>query len=510
MRVQSTTCGCFAVASAALVAIGHSKLLGDPDTYWHIAVGRDMLATGRVPTTDQYSYTFEGAPWFANQWLSECVLALLDRWTGFDGVLAAAVSLVAGAFALIGANCFQQGWRLLPTACLLTLVFGASAYNLVARPHLITLFLMPVMGAWLSNVESGKWSVRSLGALPVVSALWANLHGGVLGGLATVGLVFGGWIVVAWRGGRTPLRSRGDVALLAVCLIGSAGALCVNPYGPRMFEAWRAILSMDLPNLVIEHARLDPRRPEGWFVILLGLVYGVALGSTPWRSWRITWLAPLVWLALALTRIRHAPLFAGLAGVALAEIATHSAWRERLTRRGWLSAEPPRLERSLRWTWVLFGGPVAALLCAGAWHAGHPQSSLVARPLPRIWPAEILPALDGLPEPGDRPRRIFNDQLYGGFLIYHFPKGRVFIDGRCELHGEPRLRDYLAAQRDPSIIDAWLDAAPPDAAVVRNETPFDRYFANRSAWELVERSSRAALYARRDSEPSLGQPRAAP
>ena len=43
---------------------------------------------------------------------------------------------------------------------------------------------------------------------------------------------------------------------------------------------------------------------------------------------------------------------------------------------------------------------------------------------------------------------IFNDMLYGGFLIYHTPGLRVFIDDRWELYGDDFMRNYTGAGPD--------------------------------------------------------------
>jgi hypothetical protein len=41
---------------------GISFLLGDSDTGWHLRTGEWILAHGRVPTTDLFSYTKAGQP----------------------------------------------------------------------------------------------------------------------------------------------------------------------------------------------------------------------------------------------------------------------------------------------------------------------------------------------------------------------------------------------------------------------------------------------------------------
>src|ERR1700760_4005608 len=47
----------------------------DPDLWWHIKVGQDILATHRWPTVDPYSFTAAGQPWIAYEWLGDVLLA---------------------------------------------------------------------------------------------------------------------------------------------------------------------------------------------------------------------------------------------------------------------------------------------------------------------------------------------------------------------------------------------------------------------------------------------------
>ncbi len=54
----------------------------DPDVWWHIKVGQDILRTRHFPTIDPYSFTAAGTPWIAYEWLGEIVLALVHRSGG--------------------------------------------------------------------------------------------------------------------------------------------------------------------------------------------------------------------------------------------------------------------------------------------------------------------------------------------------------------------------------------------------------------------------------------------
>src|SRR5437016_7329341 len=62
-------------------------LLRDPDTLWHVGVGRLILQTGSFPWVDHLSHTFEGHPWIAEQWLSQVIFALMYNVGGWSAVI---------------------------------------------------------------------------------------------------------------------------------------------------------------------------------------------------------------------------------------------------------------------------------------------------------------------------------------------------------------------------------------------------------------------------------------
>src|SRR6266849_2836420 len=64
----------------------------DPDVWWHIKVGQDILRTYHFPTVDPYSFTAAGTPWIAYEWLGEIVLAWMYR---LGGVVSLCVFLIA-------------------------------------------------------------------------------------------------------------------------------------------------------------------------------------------------------------------------------------------------------------------------------------------------------------------------------------------------------------------------------------------------------------------------------
>src|SRR5215831_8965243 len=74
------------------------RLLSDPDTYSHIALGRWILEHHAVPTTDPFSATLRGTHWVAFEWLSQVAFAIAHELGGWAGVVALAAAAMAAAF----------------------------------------------------------------------------------------------------------------------------------------------------------------------------------------------------------------------------------------------------------------------------------------------------------------------------------------------------------------------------------------------------------------------------
>ena len=55
------------------------QVLGDGDTWSHVATGEWIIAHGSAPHADPFSHSMAGAPWTAHEWLSEVLLALAFR-----------------------------------------------------------------------------------------------------------------------------------------------------------------------------------------------------------------------------------------------------------------------------------------------------------------------------------------------------------------------------------------------------------------------------------------------
>jgi hypothetical protein len=351
----------------------------------------------------------------------------------------------------------------------------------------------------LRDIDDGRRQLSQLPWLIPVFIVWSNLHGAVLGGFGTLALVAAAWTGLRLLHATGPLMNSRDVGLLWLSVAGCALALFATPYGAGSLQAWWTIMSMSLPELIIEHAPLRPGSIEGFLVIVLGIAYLVIFAAAP-RSWaRPTYWLPMVWLVLTCLRIRHAPLFAIVAGIALADLLSQSRLSPWLNRRGWMRTLPSSLTplnalRALTMLLIM----MVPLAAAAVWLKHVGPLPLVgagwAHPAPRVWPAELLGPLTSYADTLPDGTPIFNEPILGGFLIDECPKLRVFIDGRCELYGEGFLRDFVAAWNDSERVNQWQKQFGFRAALVEADSPLRQYFDKNSQWRIVAQSPAAVFY----------------
>jgi hypothetical protein len=508
--------GIFILVWLVLMVGGRTRFFRDPGSFWHTVVGERMLTTHHMIYQDPFSFTFAGARWSPHQWLGECLMALAHRIDGLDTLLLLSVSSLAALYSWLAWRFIRSGLHWSVTLVIVALTLAASSSHFHVRPHIGTIIGMGITMAYLLDVEARRIRIARMFWLVPIYWLWSNIHGGMAGGLATIVLAAAAWTVV-WLVQRfraqgspdwspSPVERWSDVGLLIALIVVCAVTVVLNPYGIRLPQIWFEIMdSPVLPKIIQEHAPINLHRMEGQMVVVMATAYLLVLAGTLPARPRIAWLLPLVWLYLGCTRIRHAPLFAIAAALAMADMFPHTRWARSLLARGSDLFQPPVLkQKTISWRPALI--PVAlvavALCCQIARVSlpvlGHGWASLD----PAYWPVELTPALKErqYTDPSGTP--IFNEYLHGGYLIYFTPGYRVFVDDRCELYGDKWLADYVNAESGDATaqMEEWQRRYPQfNLALTRSGSSFDRYFEGSKDWAVIQKTEAATLYERRAS-----------
>ena len=499
----------FAAIWLLLVVAGRTKFFQDPGTFWHVAVGERIARMGFFDT-DPYTFTRNGAEWIPHQWLGEVAMAGAYRLGGMDLLLVLAAGILAAVFTVLGTRLMAVGLHPAAVAALLAVALACSAGHFHVRPHLGTIAGFAILLCVTSAVEHRRRPVKFLWWLVPLCWAWSNVHGGVLGGIATLAVILGGW-AAGYFIAHGPFQNRRDIGHAAAVFAACVGVCFLTPYGWKLPASWLQIYRMEsLPTIIQEHRPLN-FSTFGWQgVAAMGAVYLFAVASIPVRHWRMSYVVPLIWLLLTFTRVRHAPLFAVAAMVSLADLFPHTrlaAWLVRKNSDWYTPAEQPVAGAS-RGNWL---APVVLLLLAStATMAVRPADRLHPAWVKlddRLWPLDNMPILHALAEESPHRPRVFAEYHYGGPLIQHEPRCLVFIDDRCEVFGDQFLVDFVRTEAriragelpDPGKpLDDWQKQYDPfDLGLVSTGGGFDTMFASRPAeWKLVRRDDTSSLYAR--------------
>ncbi len=505
-----------ALLGLALGLRAHQLFNTDGDLARHLAVGRQILATGAIPVVDLFSHTRGGEPFVPYEWLSEVIFTLAYQQVGMAGVAVLAATLATLPFLLLVRWMVRDGANPFLALGLAAVGALASSMHWLARPHLFTLLLALLWTrALIRHRESG--SLRPLVALPPMMALWANLHGGFLVGFVVLGVFLVEAIsyqlsAISYRlsglrtedsGLRTQnpgLRTQnpapnGSLVAMSVAGVLSLAAVGANPVGyallPHVLGYFRSSFLVDN---TVEY--LSPNfhdlGPQLFMGLLLVAMVSLALRRKPVAVVDLGLL--LVWTGFALYSARNIPLFVAVCLPVVARLATEALEGSKgetgeRQHRGFaqrLAATERQMGRPL-----LPALAVALALSISLGAVGGPTLKLGFDPAD--FPVQALSRARDVGVHGN----LFNYFPWGGYVLYAgYPEHRVFIDGQTDFYGEELTRDYLTVARLEPGWEAVLERYQVGWVLFPHQSPLSQILGRTSGWKLAYEDQTADIYIR--------------
>lgn len=403
------------LAGAAFGATSARFAVRDSDVFWHLATGRELLASGPLGTDrfDHFSWTAAGTPLSVDQWLGQIAWYAayrLDEWRGIVALRSLAVfALIA---LVVGEAIARRPSRPLVGVIAALPAIAITRFVWVERPELFGFVCFAALLPLLRRGREG--SDRALVVAIGLLVLWANLHGSFALGVALA-------LLAAIEGA---LRDRPRRRAYAILALGSLVAVVATPAGIGTLGAPGSHL-LHPPREILEWSVPDPLSlPGAIWAATLGAVVATALLAPRPRPTDAIVLVPVA--LLSMTAARHMPLLCIAAAPYLADRAPEAiaAVLRRATRE-------PRAPRALpRGAW-LATAVISVTLLAGATLAAPREPDLGGYP---------VAALAALPKgPG-----LLNNYDWGGWLIWYAPDTPVFVDGRLVPYLPDVLDDYRA------------------------------------------------------------------
>jgi hypothetical protein len=404
-----------------LVFILARRDVPDPDLWWHLRNAQILLTQHRFPLADSYSYTARGAAVLPFEWLSELPYYLAYKWGGLPAVfwlvfiLCAAIVLGVYRLSYLASKDVKNSFVASVGGAILAAITIGARTLLFGWLYLVILLLI------LAAVREGrdKW----LWLLPPLFCLWINSHGSWPMGMVVFGIfIASGLVEGEWGHAYATRWSAPQLRKLLTAAGTSVAALFVNPAGYHLVAyAFEAMLGAHSSvGGVTEFASIDFHTPWGnvAMILILGTLLIAIFSREAWRLDEIAFSVLALYWSLTYSR------FLFLAGILLPPIF---AKRVKL-----MTAYERETDRPLP-------NAVALAVVLALFLVSAPRHWKFREPV--AYPEGAVAYMQAHGIQG----RLFHDYVWGGYLIWHAPELKVFVDGRWDPYANGVFNDYMAA-----------------------------------------------------------------
>jgi hypothetical protein len=400
----------YVIAATAVGVVAAARPLSDPDIWWHIRLGRQILANHALPHVETWSFTAAGLPWRPTAWLSDVVIGATYNALGYRGIIVLKLGFAIAVLAVLAWTLVRQS-----ESRIAAIVFTPAAITLVPflseRPQVASFLFVLWVGRECRLVLSGgrvnplKWGV--------LVWLWANVHGMWFIAPAFLGAA------IAFRLIDESPRDRAAAIHNAVAAAAAVIGAALTPVGPRLVI--QPLLVVRAAHRITEWQRTALWEPAffGFLVVLIILIYAWARQTDRIARSEILWAAAV--FLFSLVAARDVPV----ATLLLAPVAARAVHRLRPFSNPEATA-PASLAAAV-------AGICLCLIAAMA---------TTTRTVSKSEPVKLATKLTALS--GGRPVSVINDYDVGGYLVGTSPYIRVGLDGRTDTY-------------NPHFVDSYLD-----------------------------------------------------
>ena len=427
-----------ALLGSVLLAIAPQLLVAD--SWMTLVAGREIAQHG-LPSHEALTVMPLGHRWTDQQWLAQLTFYAADTAGGMRVAVLLDIALVTLTLGLGVAVARRRGASARSTliVAIFTLLVAPWSWQLRAQALALPLYVV-VLALAASDVR--KPTPRVFLALPLL-ALWANLHGSVLVGAATISLV--GVTGILRRLTAAPIAPSYPRSLALA--VASWACVLASPYALHLPGYYRVLL-VDSPVSKVVSEWQTPR-PNGWYLIFFGVALATAALAL-WQRRRLGWyeIAILAMTLAGSLRSGRGIVWFALAVLVLVPLALDGALGDR---------EPPARRR----LGVAVGTASLAVLSVILVTVAARPSSWYEQEWPGAAPRAVARAATTV----SGRKAVFPSDRHGDWLLWKIPalRGRIAYDIRFELVEAGQLASLV---RYKTTRRGWQSAAAGYAILV--------------------------------------------
>ena len=439
-------------------------MLREPDYFWHIKAGEYMFKHG-VLKKDIFSWSVRGKYWMSHEWLFEVILYWFKTiFSSYHLLVYGFVSLLTLFLILLFTN--KENYLKNPFFSALWIIGSSIMIPFMqARPHLISFSLLSLVIWFLYDLYKDENS-KKIYFLPIISIIWANVHGGSsnLSYLLCLVFIIGG--LFNYSNSKIEFRKNTKKQNLKYLGMGIVSALSINinihgfkmflyPYQNMMNKVMITNISEWFPTNLNDFTHYT-------YIIFLVIIFMVLLLSKNKISFMDFLLFGIcVFLGLKSTRF-WAYTYIIMSYVIFNYVNNNSD------------------------TDGLILG-ISSCICIFLLSAILNRNSFIERYNSKCLSDDLIKVIKK-----ENPKRLFNGYDLGGELVYNDID--VFIDGRADLYSKYTFENYLIISRFGTGVLDLIDSYKFDYYLVTEDMALYNYLISNSNFVNVYNKNNVYLF----------------
>ncbi|MFH2012295.1 MAG: hypothetical protein ABIJ37_06310 [Pseudomonadota bacterium] len=407
------------------------------DLGYYIKSGELIIENMAILKHDVFTHTFAGIQYINSGWLSQVLMAFIEKAGGLKLIVIMKATLLLIAMSII----YHFVWKM-TRHYKISLIFIAYAValgftNWNIRPQL---FVIPIFAFFYSYLYRTKMITNSSILLfSLLMILWVNLHSSFPLGIMLVGIFLFGDAGEKYysKKGIKELARDSHLKRLFFLLIILVSVTLINPYG---IDVWKDFWV----NSSISQARSTEWQPTAMNSFVgYGIVVSIVISSIilKYSRRRITVTEAILLLTFLLAGFKAVRMVLWWGIVSAPILATHFCSIESVAKRisrqkKGESSESECLPLNVIFLVIMLIAFISFLPWLRPYHPIKKMRSLIN---PQTEPVEIVNYIER-----ERPKgNMYNDLNWGSYFIWRlWPQYKVFADNRIHLVPEKIWKDY--------------------------------------------------------------------
>ena len=440
------------------------------DYYWHITAGKYMVNNHTILTNDIFSWFVTGKYWMSHEWLYECIIYMFKNIFGNNHIfMYSFINVFILLIVLFMTNKDNYKKNTIATIIWLGSYLLINIGLITPRPHLISTWLLALTLYLLYDLRKNENS-KKIYLLPLVSLLWANVHGGSsnLGYLLCLLFIITGLFNINNKYIDINKISKKQLIKYLVVFILMIGVIIINPHGLKMLiYPYQNIFNDLMQKNIMEWHHTSILNPYNYVYFgLIGVIIIIFIKSKK----KISIIDLLLFLGFTYMGIRSLRF-----------------WNYLYIGSSFFIFDYIKERKDDKNTSIILSIVIVLLLSLFTINYKNQNNRIINN---RIISDKAISVLKR-----EKPKRLFNLYDFGGYLVYK--NINVFIDGRADLYTDYNYKDYLDISNNKNT-KKLIDKYRFDYFIVNKKFKIYKYLKNDKEYIKIYNDKNALIYKKKD------------